>query len=362
MSELRPVPADAWDNLARGFADHSYRQLSAYSNACNDRFGARSERVALYDDQGTAIAASEVRIKAVPGIGSGLAYASAGPLCRRAEATDEESLDAMRSMLVAMREAYAERRSLILRVQCPLGPEEWNSASQAVLRELGFGPSDYPRAYRTICIDTRPSLDGIRASFHKGWRKMLRRGETRGLEAEVGDGPELFAAATELHRALMDRKGFTVELDAGFYERVQERLVGDDRMTMIVVRSEGEIVGMNLVSALGDTLAGIVGASTATGAKLSGAYLLEWMAIELAHERGLRCYDMGGFDPDDNPGVADFKRRTGGADISSAGPAQFVPSGVRPRIAQSLESAVRRVRRARRERGQRAAENAGEAA
>ena len=120
----------------------------------------------------------------------------------------------------------------------------------------------------------------------------------------------------------------------------------DQRFTVILAEHDGAVCGMNVVSALGDTMVGIIGATTYEGAKRYAAYLLEWAAMELAHHSGQVRYDMGGIDPDDNPGGYDFKRGTRGDDLTGAGPAECKPAGFRAAVAEHGERVYRAIRRA----------------
>jgi hypothetical protein len=59
----------------------------------------------------------------------------------------------------------------------------------------------------------------------------------------------------------------------------------------------------------------------------------------------LPWYDLGGIDPVGNPGVAMFKHRTNGLDVTAAGPFEMAPDGVRGRVAGWAERAYLRARR-----------------
>lgn len=342
LCTLELIDRDAWRAHAATFADHNYRHVWEYGDVVAARNGARSEHVALRRG-GELIGLADVRIKSIPVVGGGVAYIGGGPLTRR---DDSDSVDALRDAVAALVEEYVELRGLTLRIMCPLGSDAWNHAATAALAELGFESAKWPKAYRTIAVDTRRSLDAIRDSFSKNWRKNLRRGEQRGVTLRMGQDPAMFGPVRELYQELLDRKGFDVELDADFYARANEEMPERDRFTVILAECEGQVCGMNVVSALGDTLVGIIGATTYEGAKRYAAYLLEWGAMELAHERGMARYDMGGIDPDDNPGGYDFKRGTRGDDLTGAGPMERKPTGIRAAMADRAEQAYRAVRRA----------------
>lgn len=338
---VEAIGLDAWREAALAFADHNYRHVWEYGEIVAARNGARCEHVAIRRGD-EIIALADVRIRSLPIVGGGIAYVGGGPLTRRSDGDDVESL---RNAVMALRTAYVDERGLTLRIMCPLGSESWNEYAASAMQECGFEPAKWPKPYRTIAVRTDRPLDDVRADFSKNWRKNLRRGEQRGVTLRVSQDCASFDHVRTLYDGLLDRKGFDVELDANFYAAANEKMNPSERFTVILAELDGEVCGMNVVSALGDTLVGIIGATTYEGAKRYAAYLLEWAAIELAHERGMVRYDMGGIDPDDNPGGYDFKRGTRGDDLTGAGPFERKPSGLRAAFTDSAERAYRALRR-----------------
>lgn len=338
---LSQVDSEQWRILTRRFRDFNYRGLCEYADACARRDGAASERVRL-DVDGALIGAAEVRVRRLPVVGGGIAYISGGPFTRQGEGEDA---CAFRSAVAALREEYALRRGLSLRIMAPLGEAAWNQQCASHLQEEGFTPARWPRPYRTLVVRADRPLDEIRESFSKNWRKNLRRGERAGgLSVRVATGDEPMSVVRRLHQKLVERKAFSVGLTGEFYASVQERLSDEDKFITILVEDHGEPHGFNLVSALGDTLVGILGATTSIGAKRYGAPLLEWAAVRLAHERGMRGYDLGGIDPVENEGVYNFKIGMRGDDLTAAGPFEYRPRGLLPAAVAAAEAAARRVR------------------
>jgi lipid II:glycine glycyltransferase (peptidoglycan interpeptide bridge formation enzyme) len=54
--------------------------------------------------------------------------------------------------------------------------------------------------------------------------------------------------------------------------------------------------------------------------KSKGAYLLQWSMIQWLKRQGVRHYDLGGINPEINPGVYHFKSGLSGVDQSHIGP------------------------------------------
>ena len=83
------------------------------------------------------------------------------------------------------------------------------------------------------------------------------------------------------------------------------------------------------------------------GLRCKAAYLLQWRTILLAKERDLSWYDLGGIDPQGNPGVYHFKAGLGGVERRSPGPFERRPRSVGAILTLGSESLYRRLVRVR---------------
>ncbi len=331
---------DAWRAASASFNDFDYRSLWEYSESLARLHGASSERVLVRSDS-ALIAMAEIRIRTLPLRAGGVAYISGGPSVRAEGESADEHIRRFKIAIDGLIAEYVERRKLTLRVLCPVGDAEWNASLDEAFAERGFDRAESARGYRTIVINTDRSLDEIGASFNKTWRKYLRRAERDGVTTRRANDDEAFEHVIRLHDSLRDRKGFGVSLDGAFYRDLQRELPEHERLTVILAEFDGQVVGMNLVSALGDTLAGIIGATTPEGASKNAAYSLEWEAVKLAVERGMKRYDLGGIDPEGNPGVYTFKKGTHGEDLTAAGPYELDPGALRGAIRNASERAYK---------------------
>ena len=334
-----------WGAAVLEFGDYGYRQAWAYGETLARRRGATSEHVAIRRGDET-LALADVRIKRLPVVGGGLAYVSGGPLVRR---LDDPGYDLERFGLAidALVHEYVRRRGLTLRVLAPIGLPEWNEAAAGRLEAAGLRHTDRGEHYRTVLLDVDRPADELRASFHRHWRRHLNGAERNGLEVTFGTGADRFEQVARMSEALRARKGFHLELDAGFFADVQRELDGDDRLVVGIVSRDGEPLAGNITAIHGDTAVYLVGASTDAALECKASYLMHWRTIELLQERGVPWYDLGGIDPDVNPGVTSFKLRTNGIDVTAAGPYEAVPAGPRGQLTDWAERAYARAREAR---------------
>ena len=144
-----------------------------------------------------------------------------------------------------------------------------------------------------------------------------------------------------------NRKGFTTELGASFYDRVQQQASTEDRMLVAIAVEDGKDVAGVVVSLLGNTAVYVLGATTIDGMRSKAAYVLHWGVMDTARQAGYQWYDLGGIDPKGNPGVYHFKSGFGGADVVMPGPFEIYPSGfagLMSRAAETSYTALKRLR------------------
>lgn len=330
-----------WQQLAARFQDHNYRQLWDFGVACAKRLGATSEHVAIADAE-DVIGLADVRLKQVPLLRGGIAYVTGAPLVR----CGDESLAAARlsACLQALIQEYVTRRKLLLRILPGTSSAEWKARERQVYLDCGFAPATTPQPYRTLVLDLARPLPEIRKSLAQKWRNCLNSAERNGVVVTAGNSPQLFADFCTLFEHTVQRKGFAVDLDAGFYAGVQAQLEEAERFRISMAYRDGQPIAGHVASLLGDTCVYLLGGSNELGMKLKASYLLQWHVISTAHTAGCRRYDLGGIDPEANPGVHHFKLGMGGEDLTSI-PYEIRPASLRTLLVVYGERVYRLARR-----------------
>lgn len=335
--QVEPVEREEWVKLASRFLDHNYQQTWDYGIALAKRREAKSEHVVVRRGS-EVIGIADVRNKSLPLIKGGIAYIASGPLTRQGK---PEDLDKLSLALEALKEEYVKQRGFILRILGPIGHPDWMDAACQRFETAGFSPTTRSRSYRTLVVDLDRPLEDIRKGFAQKWRNCLNKAERHQLSVKSSCDIETFRAFSLFYQDFKSRKNFDADLDSHFYLSVQESLNQSERLMVSTVEIEGKIVAANVSSFLGDTCVYLLGATNEAGLKSNASYLLQWHVLTYAKELGLHWYDLGGIDPEANPGVYHFKNGLGGRDCTSPGPYQRIPSGLQGRVTQLMELAYR---------------------
>jgi hypothetical protein len=335
-TRLIDVGREEWETLAAGFADHNYRQLWDYSHMLAGRQKARSRHIRIVRGE-EVIGVADVRIRRAP-LAGGIAYISGGPLVRKG---DGEDVGRLKESLVALRGQLGEVEGLVIRIQGTLGDERWTGAAEECFLAEGFRRSKSGREYRTLMVDLEPDLGEIRARLAQKWRNCLNKAERAGLEVKTATGLAEFDQFVDLFDDFRSRKGFAVDLDAKFFRELQGTLRGSDALTLRYIETDGKMAAGHLSTTLGDTCVYVLGATTDESLRTNAAYRLQWHVLKEAKEKGEKWYDLGGIDPEGNPGVYHFKSGLGGVEIRAPGPFEFARPSIRSHLVLGAERVYR---------------------
>jgi hypothetical protein len=331
---LREVAPADWPALAAGFSDLHYEQSLAYAVPAAARLGARARFLVLERD-GAPVAGAVTRIKAVPGLGRGIAWIASGPFCQPCGgvAPDRETRAAI---LEALREELADRQGHILRLRPPALPPEdpadWAAAAQAA----GFAPTGRANSYRSFAFDLAQDEEALMMASSGSWRRHLRAAMRAGLEVERGrpGERELGARFRALYDEMRGFKAFGESIAPEFFFGLDGPDFGCE---VLMARKGGRDVAAVVAGDAGESSVYLFGATGAAGRELRAGYLLAWEGALRAKAAGLAWYDLGGVDEAENPEGFRFKSRAGGVEIVAAGPFEARPGGPLPRLVTGLE-------------------------
>lgn len=313
----------SWSEVLGGFADASIYQTWAYGAV---RWGERNLSHLVVRCANRVVAAAQVRIIRMPVFPTGVAYLRWGPMCYPKDAPSDHEVPGR--MLEWLKAEYCERRGMILQVIPNAYPESIRAMGYPeAVGDRGFRPYSAHKPYRTVLVELTPSPDVIRKRLDQKWRNQLNAAEKKGLEVEITCDMSGYREFERLYQTMRQAKQFESSVDIGEFGRMQEQLAKDDRMWMFLARKDGEAVGALVCSAIGDTAIYLLGATNERARELKASYFLHWQAMMWLKDRGALHYDLGGIDPEENPGGYHFKSGFGGKDVTQI-PAFWASGGM----------------------------------
>ena len=342
--ETDNIDKDTWSRLILDFNDANIYQTWSYGAV---RWGEKNLSHLLLKKKGEIVAAAQALIVKLPFLPVGIAYVRWGGMWQRKDRPKD--IGVFRHMVLALRQEYADRRGLFLRVL----PNIVDIDAQEIidtLQEEGFERRTTIEGGRTLYIDLRYSLEELRTSMRSTWRRKLKQAERSDLTLVKASEKELFEMFASAYQEMHRRKGFIKYVDIDEFRLIQQDLDDALKMKILVCQSNGDVHAANICATVGDMAIYLLGASSDKGLKSGGAYLLQWKVIEWLKTQGYQRYDLGGYDPVGAPGTGQFKRGlAGNKGIDSRPIGQFdicthSTSYLPVRLMDSLRLQYRRVR------------------
>ncbi len=316
QSEIDKVTAAEWAELLALFADANFYQTWSYGAI---RWGEKKLSHLVLRRNCEVVGLAQVRIICSPLVKRGVAYLRWGPLCQlRGHKLD---LEITRQMAVALHEEYVQKRQLFLRIlPNAFAGSERASLFQAAFSQFSKAPSDPANTERTFLLDLSPPLEELRKKLDQKWRNQLNRSEKNNLTIVEGSGIAEYRIFAQVYEKMWSRKQFDTTVDVNEFGRICDDLPAGLKLKILVCEHQGKPVSSIVCSVIGDTGIYLLGATHDEGLNTKGAYLLQWTMIRWLKENGFQFYDLGGIDPEQNPGVYHFKQGFSAQDVSRIAP------------------------------------------
>ena len=298
------------------FEDANIYQTAAYGEV---RWGERSLSRLVLKRGGEVVGIAQLRVIRPTPLKFGMAYLRWGPLWERRDGSSDPEVP--RRMARAIEDEYLRTRKLFVHVlPNAFAGSPRAEVFQSVFSSFSIKAPKSTDAYRTFLVDITPPLEELRKGLDAKWRNKLKQSEKNHLTVVSGNGSKEFAAFCEIYFQMRERKTFESTVSVEEMSRIQDALPEPQRMQVLICQDKGVPVAGIVVSAMGDSAIYLLGATSDAGLNSKGAYFLHWTMMSWLKERGIKTYDLGGIDPEGNPGVYYFKRGFSGVDSCQINP------------------------------------------
>jgi lipid II:glycine glycyltransferase (peptidoglycan interpeptide bridge formation enzyme) len=326
----RTTPAE-WAEMLDLFNDANFYQTWSYGSV---RWGRENLSHLILKRDDDVLGMAQVRIVRPTSLKFGMAYLRWGPLCERRGLPPNPEVATR--VAQALEKEYVEKRKLFVRVI----PNAFIGSARAQVLQSAFSrftsePLVPDNTYRTFVLDLTLPLEELRKNLDRKWRNQLTRAEKNNLTVIAGNGVGEYRAFCDIYRQMRQRKTFETTVDEEEFLRIQEELPESQRMRILLCQENGVTVAGMVATAMGDSAIYLLGATSDNGLNAKGAYLLQWNMIQWLKENGTRWYDLGGIDPEANPGVYHFKKGFSGSDMIQTNPLVASNSAVSSVIAKA---------------------------
>jgi len=294
-----------WQSEIKEFLDYSIYQTLAYQNVRAEMDKQTLLHILIKNDNDITCLMCIVRIKNIKPIGFKIGYIQWGPLIRKAN-----NVHYSRELFKCLSDHLLKEYVNVLRVTPNIYKDYIGKQISETLKQAGFISINNAAPYRTMLLPLEKEEEDLRNSFHRQWRKLLRKADKQNIEIRHGTGVDYFKILEDLYFSAKKRKGF-IGLDSQIFLRTQKLLPESEKMDVIVAYVDGTPVSAHISSNLGEITQGVLAATSTFGLSVASSYLVWWETLLESKRKGMLMYDLGGFDPIENPGVYKFKSRMG---------------------------------------------------
>jgi lipid II:glycine glycyltransferase (peptidoglycan interpeptide bridge formation enzyme) len=300
--EIDKIDKVSWDQMLLQFDDASICQTWSFGA----EFASNISHMVLKEGNKIVGCCQVILRDLFPLMKMGYAIIKWGPLYKTRG--ENLNLDVLRLLLREYKEEYGRRRGRLLRIELQT-TDERKEVLKGILVSEGYERNLKVNPNRALKLELSPSLSDLRNDFLQKWRNCLNKAEKYNLKITEGTGDDLYKIFLMLATEMVERKNLTKKHASlyQFFQRVQADLPELIKMRIFICEIEGEPISAAICSALGDTGTYILGATAQKALKFNASYLLQWRIIQWLKEKGIRYYELGGIDPQQNPGVYHFK-------------------------------------------------------
>ena len=306
------IDKEIWNKALSQFSDANVYQSWNYSKyAQNEKV---VKHMAFYEDN-DIIGLAAVRIRTAPIVKRGIAYLLRGPVWQKIN--NETSKDVLYKILDLLKYEFVIKRKLLLRVK----PHIFSDVNPQIdsFEGQGFKRVKTVPPYKSLVLYLDGDIEKIRQSFKPRWRNYLNQAEKNDIKILSGSSSELFKTFIQLYGQMHERKKFKEYVSVNGMHKMNTNLDKEFKLQIFIAVKDDQPVSGLVGTTMGNTAIYLLGASNKKGMGIRSSYLLQWEMIKWAKFMNCKRYDLGGIDPELNPGVYKFKEGISKQEISGIG-------------------------------------------
>jgi len=293
-----------WESCGSNFKDYNIYQTWPYQQIRADNTSTKLSRFIVLGDDNVPVIMGQIRIKSL--LNFKIGYIQMGPVFQNREKTIEELHEAV----IILRQRLVRKLCLnVIRINLNL----WDDQKELAIpfQKAGFEEAKYYRKNNTFIISLEPTEEEILKKIDGGNRRLMRKAEKLGLEIEISRNEDHFPQLHKMYLEAKQRKGFT-GVDSLEIWNTQKNLNDKEKMELITLKYNSEIITIIATSHLGITAIPLLYANSSKSLELQVSNYLFWLDYLSAKDKGMKYYDLGGYDEKENPNGFLFKKRMGG--------------------------------------------------
>ena len=310
-----------WDDLLNRCQRVDLSQTWEIGLAMQQCFGwIPCRKIILYKRQPVAI----VQVLAKKSILGGIVKINGGPLFIK---TNNPIIPNLTIQIICFLHRYwVEQQEMILTITPCIMADEIDLAQ---LTEIGFkrvctSPWD---PWSSIKVELLLNDATLLKNMKGNWRRALNKAQKQNLIIARSYSDEGFTSMLKEYEC--NNKG-SVYPSPVFLEALRNASENSKTIQIIFAKKAQQMIGGVFNIGYGNTCYQLIAWNSSVGKRYDSHRLLIWESIRLSRKIGYQWYDLGGVNDIIRPGVAQFKRGSGGCEFTYIGNFESVPLKLLP--------------------------------
>lgn len=293
-----------WESCGSNFKDYNIYQSWPYQQIRAENASTKLSRFVVLGIDSVPVMMGQIRIKSL--LNFKIGYIQNGPVFQNKEKQSEELFEAVSILTQSLIKKFNLN---IIRISLNL----WDDEKELTFpfQKAGFVKAKYYKKNKTFIVPLELAEEELLKKIDTGNRRLMRKAEKLSLEVEISNNEDYFPQMHKMYLEAKKRKGFT-GVDSLEIWDTQKNLSVKEKMELTALKYNNEIITMIVTSHLGETAIPLLYANSSISLKLQVSNYLFWLNYLSAKNKGLKYYDLGGYDEQKNPDGFLFKKRMGG--------------------------------------------------
>ncbi len=172
---------------------------------------------------------------------------------------------------------------------------------------VNHSPIENTQPRHSLILDISPSIEEVMEGMHQKTRYNIRLSMKKGVEVrEISWDKQVWNLFQETAR----RDGFSLHSEDHYMKMIES-----EHVILLGAYKDDVVLGAHILIIFGGRAVYSHGGSSNSHREYMAPYLLHYMGIQRAQEKGCKEYDFWGIDTHKWPGVTRFKKGFGGNEI-----------------------------------------------
>lgn len=300
-SEVDNVSRQEWSNILIQFDDASIYQTCEYGVT---HWVEKNLSHLILKKDDNIVAITQIRLFKIPVIKGGIAYVRWGPLWKLKNS--DYDFNIFQNILRALYREYVINRGLSLKIFPRIFKED-DISKEIKYLFLKESFKFTPDPHRTMLFPLFHPIETLRKGLDRRWRQKLVKSEKENLKLTTGAGDDLFNIGLSIYQKMLKRKQFTPLIEIEKFFTIQRILPETLKLKISLCYDKGEPVAFIIWSQIGTTAVALFAGTTDKALNSYASFFSWWKLFEHLKENGCQWVDLGGINPERNPGSYRFK-------------------------------------------------------